>query len=81
MLGVCRDCRHFRPDDPGIRLDLEKAAKKRVDDDAAYLFRMIEQVRKSLGYTEDIQEAMLRLQAGANRYRGLLKGRFGKEQV
>ena len=28
MLGVCRDCRHFRPDDPGIRLDLEKAAKK-----------------------------------------------------
>ena len=80
MLGVCRDCRHFRPDYPGLRMDLEKAAKRKVDADASYLIRMIEQVRKSLGYTESIQEAMLRLQASANQYRALLADRYIKEK-
>lgn len=79
MLGICRDCRHFRPDYPGLRMDLEKSAKRKVDADASYLVRMIEQVRKSLGYTESIQEAMLRLQASANQYKALLVDRCIKE--
>ena len=62
-----------------IRMDLEIKAKQKVDADAAYLFRMIEQVRKSLGYTETIQEAMLRLQASAGRYRALLAGHYEEE--
>lgn len=78
-LGNCRDCRYYRPDEPGIRMDLEIKAKQKVDADAAYLFRMIEQVRKSLGYTETIQEAMLRLQASAGRYRALLAGHYEEE--
>jgi hypothetical protein len=60
-------------------MDLEMKAKQKVDADAAYLFRMIEQVRKSLGYTETIQEAMLRLQASAGRYRALLAGHYEEE--
>jgi hypothetical protein len=40
----------------------ESAGKQRVDSDSAFLMRMIELVRKGLGYEEDITSALLRLQ-------------------
>lgn len=67
-IGDCRNCGHFYPDDPGLRLEIEKHYKKTVDEDGKYLMQMIELVRKGLGYQEDIGAAMLRLQGSAFRY-------------
>ncbi len=68
MIGECSHCIHFYPDDPGLTLSIEKDYKKKVDDDAKYLMQMIELVRKGLGYPEDIESAMLRLQGSSYRY-------------
>lgn len=67
-IGDCRNCGHFYPDTPGLRLEIEKHYKKTVDEDGQYLMQMIELVRKGLGYQEDIGAAMLRLQGSAFRY-------------
>lgn len=71
-LGECLGCRHYYPDDPGIRAELRRSLKKAVNDDGIYLVQMIEIVRKGLGYEEDIAAALLRIKSSARRYGRLL---------
>lgn len=79
-IGDCFTCRHFYADRKGLQMKIEKAAKKAVDDDGIYLMQMIELVRKSLGYVEDIDEALLRIQGSANRYGRLLARKYREEK-
>lgn len=72
QIGNCVNCPHFYPDSPGLRLKLERAGKKAVDEDSQYLMRMIELVRKGLGLKEEIGEALLRLQSSGYHYSVLL---------
>lgn len=75
-IGDCLTCRHFYPDRKGLQIKIEKEAQKTVDDDGVYLMQMVELVRKSLGYEEDIDEALLRIQGSANRYGRLLARKY-----
>lgn len=79
-IGVCVNCRHFCPDKPGLRFAIEKDMKKAVDEDGIYLMQMIELVRKGLGYSEDIGEALLRLQSSAYQYGSVLSRKFEEER-
>ena len=76
-------CRHYIPDDPGVRLEMfsEKNGKQQVDDDCAYLMRMVELVRKGLGYPEDINAALLRLQHSGSLYGELLMEKYRKAET
>ena len=67
-LGDCLIYRHFFADRKGLQIQIERAAKKAVDDDGIYLMQMIGLVRKSLGYEEDIDQALLRIRGSADRY-------------
>jgi len=69
-IGECAFCTHYWPDKHGIRLAFydEKIGKEQVDADCRYLIRMIELVRKGIGYTEDIGTALLRLQQSSYHY-------------
>lgn len=71
-LGDCRNCQHYYPDSPVITAELTKEYKKAVDEDGQYLMQMIELVRKGLGYTEDIYQALLRIQNSSWKYGKLL---------
>ncbi len=75
-IGDCLTCRHFYADRKGLQIKIEKEAKKAVDDDGIYLMQMIELVRKSLGYEEDIDEALLRIRGSADRYGRLLARKY-----
>ncbi len=81
QIGVCSYCKHFWPDDPGIRLNLfdEARGKQQVDHDCRYLLGMIEQVRRGLGYHEDIGVALLRLQCSSNHYSKCLLDKYEKK--
>lgn len=79
-IGDCRSCPHFFPDEPGIKLMVEKERKTAVDADVAFLVQMIEQVRKGNGYTEEIQAALLRLQNSAFYYGSALARRLEQEE-
>lgn len=79
-IGDCTGCRHFYAERKGLQIEIEKAAKKTVDQDAAYLLEMIEIVRKSLGYEEDIDEAVSRIHDSASRYAGLIARRYKEEE-
>ena len=46
----------------------DKIGKQEVDADCHYLMRMIESVRKGLGYSEDIGAALFRLQRSSDHY-------------
>jgi hypothetical protein len=69
-IGDCCFCRYFLPDSPGAMFNFydTDAAKKRINADCKYLIRMIELVRKGLGYTEDISFALLKLQRSSEHY-------------
>jgi hypothetical protein len=69
-IGVCRACSQYQPDNPGIHLAFldEASGKAQVDADSRHLIRMIELVRRGLGYEEDIGSALLRLQRSSNHY-------------
>ena len=79
-IGDCTHCTHYHPDEQGIRLKFldDMAGKKRVDADCLYLIRMIEQVRRGAGYTEDIGSALLRLQHSSNNYSKCLWEKYEK---
>lgn len=78
-IGDCRKCMYFYPDDPGVRLVLEKEKQREVDADGAFLIQMIEQVRKGNGSTESIREAVSRLQNASRDYENLLYRRYQEE--
>jgi integrase len=70
QIGNCNHCVHYWSDTPGIRIEFldEKLGRRKVDDDSRYLIKMIEAVRKGIGYTEDIGAALLRLQRSSDHY-------------
>lgn len=72
QIGSCVNCSHFYADSPGLRAQIEKSCKKAVDEDGRFVMQMIEQVRKGLGYKEDIAAALLRLQSSGYRYGRIL---------
>jgi hypothetical protein len=69
-IGDCSVCRHYFPDNEGLRLNFTDtdAAKAAVDADSRYLMQMIDLVRKGMGHSEDIGTALLRLQHSAYNY-------------
>jgi len=77
-IGDCACCRHFLSDNPGVHLEIfiEAAGKQKVDDDCAYLMHMVELVRKGLGYPEDINAALLRLQRSSSLYSEVLLDKY-----
>lgn len=78
-IGDCLTCLHYYPERKGLQLQIEKDAKKQVDADGIYLMQMISLVRKSMGYEEDIDEAILRIRGSAERYGKLLKRKYREE--
>ena len=83
QIGDCAHCGHYWPDDPGVRVAFfdTKAGRQHLDADAQYLMRMIELVRKGLGYEEDIGSALLRLQRSSNHYGNCLWEKYEREEV
>ena len=81
-IGDCVYCRHYFPNNPGVHLErfTEAAGKQKVDDDCAYLMHMVELVRKGLGYTEDINAALLRLQHSVSIYGELLLEKYRRAE-
>lgn len=67
-IGECEECPHFIAEQPDMRLAVIQKKKETVDADTEFLIRMIEQVRKGMGHTEDIRSALLRLQNSAYAY-------------
>ena len=80
QIGNCMSCTHFYADRKGMRLKILDKAKKQVDEDGIYLMQMIELVRKSLGYEEDIDQALLRIRSSADHYGKLLSKNYGEEK-
>ena len=81
QIGNCVNCAHFYPDSPGLHLKLERESKAAVDGDGEYLMRMIELVRRGLGYEEDIAAALRRLQNSGYRYASLLSEKYMEENA
>ena len=79
-IGECRQCRYFYADRKGLQIKLQKEAKEAVNADGIYLMQMIELVRKSLGYKEDIDSAILRLRGSADHYGSLLSRKYREER-
>lgn len=81
QIGDCSGCQHFWPDDPGVRFRLfdEAAGKRQVDNDGKHLMRMIECIRRGLGYEEDISSALLRLQHSSNHYGKCLFEKYSRK--
>ena len=50
-----------------------------MDESAAFLIQMIEQVRKGLDFSESIASAMARLQDDSRRYATALRGKYETE--
>lgn len=80
MLGACEDCIHYYPGDGLLRLKIRECRKQDVSDDAAFLVRMIDAVRKGLGHEEDIDAAMARLSASGQAYAAWLWNELKEEQ-
>lgn len=80
QIGNCACCIHFWPDEQGIRMKFfdDKIGKQEVDADCHYLMRMIESVRKGLGYSEDIGAALFRLQRSSDHYGKCLWEKYTK---
>ena len=71
--GDCRNCHHFYPEKPGLRIVMREDFRKKVDEDGVFLMEMIEQVRRGNGAQEDIMSALLRLQNSSSAYRKVLE--------
>ena len=82
-IGECSCCAHYYPDIQGLRMELfdEDDGKNQVDLDSRYLIRMIELVRKGIGYNEDIGSALLRLQRSCDRYGKCLWEKYERGDV
>jgi len=82
-IGDCRRCDYYRPDNPGVRFEYYdvNAGKQQVEADSRYLIRIIELVRKGLGYEEDILSALLRLQRSSDHYGKCLWEKYAMEEV
>lgn len=80
QIGSCVHCVHYWPDDQGIRLKFldERIGKQEIDADCRYLMRMIESVRRGIGYEEDIGAALLRLQRSSDHYSRCLWEKYMK---
>jgi hypothetical protein len=80
-IGDCRFCGYYLPDNPGVMTKFHDVneAKQRLDADSRYLIRMIELVRKGLGYTEDIGSALLRLQRSGDHFSKCLWEKYTTE--
>ena len=80
-IGDCESCRHFWPDTPGVQFQFRDAGvnKNLVDMDSQHLIRMIELVRRGLGYPEDIGAAILRLQHSCHRLSDCLTEKYFNE--
>ena len=75
--GDCRNCHHFYPEKPGLRIVMREDFRKKVDEDGVFLMEMIEQVRRGNGAQEDIMSALLRLQNSSSAYRKVLERDLG----
>ena len=75
--GDCRNCHHFYPEKPGLRIVMQEDFRKKVDEDGVFLMEMIEQVRRGNGAQEDIMSALLRLQNSSSAYRKVLERDLG----
>ena len=75
--GDCRNCHHFYPEKPGLRIVMREDFRKKVDEDGVFLMEMIEQVRRGNGAQEDIMSALLRLQNSSGAYRKVLERDLG----
>lgn len=80
QIGNCETCTHFYADRKGLKLKILDKAKKQVDEDGIYLMQMIELVRKSLGYEEDIDQALLRIRSSGDRYGKLLLKEYREDE-
>lgn len=69
-IGACGCCIHHWPDMQGMRLEFLDAenGKKQVDTDVQFLMKMIQRTRSGIGYTEDIEKALLKLQRSSDHY-------------
>lgn len=82
-LGECLDCTHFHAGNAGLRLKIREHYKNNVSDDAAFLVRAVDAVRRSRGQEETIDAAIARLQASGRAYasclwQGVREGDYGK---
>jgi len=77
-IGTCVSCVYYYPDDEGLRVRFIDtiAAKSAVDADSLYLMKMVDLVRKGLGYEEDIGAALLKLQHSAHHYSMCIRERM-----
>jgi len=82
-IGECTCCGHYYPDIQGLRMELVNAdkGKEQVDSDSKHLIRMIELVRKGIGYSEDIGSAILRLQRSCDRYGKCLWEKYERVEI
>ena len=82
-IGECSCCAHYYPDIQGLRMELHNTenGKEQVDLDSRNLIRMIELVRKGIGYSEDIGSALLRLQRSCDRYGKCLWEKYERGEI
>ena len=80
-LGNCRRCPHFICGESGVHFLYANAAERKesVDRDSQYLLQTLEAVRRGIGYSEDIQSALLRLQHSGSQYSRCLYKNYGME--
>lgn len=69
-IGFCPECPHFIDGKHGMYVVFDSLSqrKKRVDEDSKHLIEAIDKVRRGIGYNEDIQSALLRLQHSSTWY-------------
>jgi len=69
-IGDCRFCPHFIEGTSGVHFlyAAPSERKEQVDRDSRYLLQAMEAVRRSIGFPEDIQSALLRLQQSGSWY-------------
>jgi len=80
-IGYCPECPYFIDDKHGMYIVFEDIAKRRkqVDEDSKLLMEAINNVRRGIGYSEDIQSALLRLQHSSTWYSRCLQKDLGGE--
>ena len=74
-IGNCMRCPHFINGNSGVHFLYSNPSerKEQVDKDSQYLMQAIEAVRRGIGFREDIQSALLRLQQSGSWYRKSLQ--------
>lgn len=67
-LGYCPECLYYRRNDAGFFVMDKNLFLSNLEQDVKYLRMMVKKVRASMGYEEDIKEAILRLQSSSYNY-------------